>query len=311
MLAELIDVGKDEKGVRAIVDAFRANECNFLIPDPAVPLGPMTVIDISHESLIRQWKRLSQWVVREAVAAQQWRRLNDRLVLGEPLRGRMLDNMVAWREETGPNAAWAKRYGGDYVPAIAFLEESERAEKNRRLLRNSVVAAAFAFLIILSGTMYYLLQDARTARTSAETERTHATGNYVIAKRALRNLTSNFAANLESSAQSSEMQITEVDNVFKNVKVQLDTLGKANPNDLEMLGIQAEILDKFVDGYRAATYQEQALGVANETNSVLRKLIARQPDNAYWQTLLASNLDKILKTTSAIRPGRVRATKRR
>jgi tetratricopeptide (TPR) repeat protein len=292
-LAELSDIAKDDKGVRAIVDAFRANECNFLMPDPAVALAPTTVIDISHESLIRQWKRLSQWVIREAVAAQQWRRLNDRLVLGEPLRGRMLDNMVAWREETGPNAAWAKRYGGDYVSGINFLKESERAEKNRRLLRNSVVAAAFAFLIILTGAMYYLLQEARAARGSAEAERQHAAGNYDIAKDALKNLTFNFAASVESSGQNPEMQITEVTDVFKNVKVSIDALAKANPNDSDMLGIQAEILDKFVGGYRAAHYQDQALDVANETNAVLRKLIARQPDKAYWQTLLASNLDNI------------------
>src|SRR5262249_30044693 len=60
-LAELVDITGDEKGVCAIVEAFRANECNFLMPDPAVALAPTTVIDISHESLIRQWRRLSQW----------------------------------------------------------------------------------------------------------------------------------------------------------------------------------------------------------------------------------------------------------
>jgi tetratricopeptide (TPR) repeat protein len=292
-LAELIDIAKDEKGVRAIVDAFRANECNFLMPDPAVPLAPMTVIDISHESLIRQWKRLSQWVVREAVAAQQWRRLNDRLVLGEPLRDRMLDNMVAWREETGPSAAWAKRYGGDYISGMAFLKRSERAEKNRRLLRNSLVAATFAILITVAGIMGHLWQKARTAEGHAQTERKHAARGDAFAKDALKNLTFNFTTSLESSAQNSEMQITEVTDVFKHVKVSLDALANANPDDSEMLGIQAEILNKIADGYRAANYQEQALEVANETNSVLRNLIARQPDNAYWQTSLASNLDKI------------------
>ena len=304
-LAELIDIATDEKGVRTIVHAFRANECNFLMPDPAVPLAATTVIDISHESLIRQWKRLSQWVVREAVAAQQWRRLNDRLVLGEPLRDRMLDNMVAWREETGPNAAWAKRYGGDYISGMAFLKRSERAEKNRRLLRNSAVAAAFAFLIIVSGTMYKFWQEARTAEGHAETERKHAARGYAFAKDTLKNLTFNFATSLESVAQNPEMQITEVTDVFKNVKLSLDALANANPDDSEMLGIQAEILDKFVDGYRAATYQDQALEVANQTNSVLRKLIARQPDNTHWQALLASNLDNIgdFKHNSGDTPG--------
>ena len=168
-LTELSQIAEDERGVRAIVEAFRADECNFLMPEPAIPLTPDTMVDISHESLIRQWKRLAQWVGVEAAAAQQWRRLNDRFNMGEPLRGRTLENFVAWRDETLPNAAWARRYGGAaYDAVIAFLGRSERAEKNRRWIRNAAIAGSFAFLVLVAGGMTLLWRSVVAERNRAQ-----------------------------------------------------------------------------------------------------------------------------------------------
>ena len=130
--------------MRAVVDAFRAPGVNFLVPelDPHNPkLAPDTYVDISHESLIRQWKKLSEWLGAEGRAAQQWRRLVDRHGTGEMLRGRELANLVAWRAETKPNAAWAKRYGGDYPAVIAFLDKSQRARTTKRV---AVIASTVA-----------------------------------------------------------------------------------------------------------------------------------------------------------------------
>ena len=54
--------GGDEARARKVVDAFRAPGCNFLAPgfDPANPrpLTADTIVDISHESLIRQWRAI-------------------------------------------------------------------------------------------------------------------------------------------------------------------------------------------------------------------------------------------------------------
>jgi tetratricopeptide (TPR) repeat protein len=151
--------GGDEAGVRAVVDAFRAPGVNFLLPefDPHNPkLAPDTYIDISHESLIRQWKKLSEWLGAEGRAAQQWRRLVDRFGTGEMLRGRELANLIAWRTETKPNAAWAKRYGGDYPAVIAFLDKSQRAQSTKRIALIASTVAAFA---LITGTAIFALQQ--------------------------------------------------------------------------------------------------------------------------------------------------------
>jgi len=118
-----------------VVDKFRESGVNFLAPElnPAdpKPLDDDTFVDISHESLIRQWSKLSEWLEKEARAAHLWRRLRDRLADGDLLQGRELAALIAWKEEMRPNAEWAKRYGGNFDGAMTFLERSQRAEQDR------------------------------------------------------------------------------------------------------------------------------------------------------------------------------------
>jgi hypothetical protein len=56
--AELVTVtGSDERTLRDILDRFRADGVSFLTPYGDVPIGPDTLIDISHEALIRCWQK--------------------------------------------------------------------------------------------------------------------------------------------------------------------------------------------------------------------------------------------------------------
>ncbi|HYI06701.1 MAG TPA: hypothetical protein VD858_17540, partial [Reyranella sp.] len=169
--------GGNEAEVRAVVDAFRAPGVNFLVPeyDPRNPrISSDTYVDISHESLIRQWKKLSEWLEAEARAAQQWRRLIDRYNTGEDLRGRELANLVAWRAETAPNASWAKRYGGDYAPVIAYLDRSQRAARRKLVL--SVATAATIFGLMALTTLVAVQQrfEAQAQRQEAQNQRQEA-----------------------------------------------------------------------------------------------------------------------------------------
>jgi tetratricopeptide (TPR) repeat protein len=286
--------GGDETAVRKVVDAYRAPDCHFLLPEIGShpKLGPDTMIDISHESLIRQWHRLSEWVAKEAVAAQQWRRLNDRTNVGDALQGRALDNMVAWREETRPNAAWAERYGGDYAAAMAFLDKSSREERNKRWIRNGTVAAMFAILLTAAGVTYQQWQSAKDSLVAVRLQSQRAKDNFEVAKDVVRNLTVNLSASL--GLERARTEITEVHDFFWNARATLDQLAKKNPDDAELLDIQAVVLDKFTDGYRATgAYNELALRAAKEANGLLRRLVEREPDNMAWQASLSVNLGKI------------------
>jgi hypothetical protein len=70
----------DPNEVRVVIDAFRAPKASFLMPPLGEPLEPQTVVDLSHEALMRTWLRLRGWVADEAEAANLYRRLlNDSL----------------------------------------------------------------------------------------------------------------------------------------------------------------------------------------------------------------------------------------
>ncbi len=147
--------GGDEIAVREIVEAFRAPGRNFLVPARPAPLRPSTLIDVSHESLIRQWDELAAWLQQEAAAAGTWRRLVDlaeRYQRGEAnlLSDLALASNASWWDRELPTPAWAKRYGGYFAQTAKYLadsrgaadaSEAEKAKERRQKWRNRLVTA--------------------------------------------------------------------------------------------------------------------------------------------------------------------------
>jgi hypothetical protein len=121
--------------VTAVAEAFLRPDCRFL----AAPEGPLradTLLDVSHESLIRQWQRLVGWVAAEAESIEMYRRLCDwarRWEQGnaELWRGPDLASALAWRQQEKPSPEWAERYGGRdrFQLAMQFLDASEAAQR--------------------------------------------------------------------------------------------------------------------------------------------------------------------------------------
>src|SRR5215204_3340814 len=75
MAARLRDV--DAAEVISVIDEFRQDGRSFLVPPPHEPLDDDTVIDISHESLIRQWATLRKWAEDEGTKRETYRQLVD------------------------------------------------------------------------------------------------------------------------------------------------------------------------------------------------------------------------------------------
>lgn len=125
-----------------VVDAFREPGRTFLMPGAEVGLREESMLDLSHESLMRVWDRLKRWVEEEGDSARIYRRLHQSVPLyGEaPLANPELAVDEAWLQRWQPNAAWARRYGGGFEETIAFLQRSIRAreegeEEKRRQFR--------------------------------------------------------------------------------------------------------------------------------------------------------------------------------
>ncbi|MCC6462810.1 MAG: hypothetical protein IT260_20250 [Saprospiraceae bacterium] len=95
--------------VKRVIDQFRQADTSFLMPPPEVPLRPDTILDISHESLIRNWDLLKKWTEEEARNARLYRRLNEAREEKGLLEGARLENLIEWKSK-GFNAFWAARY---------------------------------------------------------------------------------------------------------------------------------------------------------------------------------------------------------
>jgi PQQ-dependent catabolism-associated CXXCW motif protein len=139
----------------AVVEAFRAPGRNFLTPLAPTPLTPETIIDISHESLIRQWVKLRQWVREEFQSAETYRYIERHAKQWKNGLGNLLaklDLAVArnWRRTERPNRAWAERYGDAFDLAMMFLLKSERHRRWRRA--TIAVTASGVLLVVLSTT---------------------------------------------------------------------------------------------------------------------------------------------------------------
>lgn len=130
MLSELLELtGANRKQLLKIVNRFIENQRSFLILND-LPDSEDILIDISHESLIREWNRLDRWMDEEAEAAKLYQRLVNASELHEQgkkdlLAGSELQLALAWKEKWNPKAVWANRYKKGFTAAMAYLDTSE------------------------------------------------------------------------------------------------------------------------------------------------------------------------------------------
>ncbi|WP_052288432.1 nSTAND1 domain-containing NTPase [Leptolyngbya iicbica] len=170
-----------------VIDAFRGPRRSFLMPPPSVPLHAGSVIDISHESLMRNWQRLKGWVEQEVQSANIYRRLAETASMHEQsqagyLRDPELTIALNWEAKTQPTQAWADRYATNFEEAMAFLaasadaqerEATERERTRRREInRLRGFLAIFAGLSVLAGSTavyaFYQQQEAQIQAQIAE-----------------------------------------------------------------------------------------------------------------------------------------------
>jgi tetratricopeptide (TPR) repeat protein len=163
---EIVELtGRSADFVRPIVDRFRQEDCSFLFPppkgntnepnlaisneiQPSEELCDDTMVDLSHEALIRRWTRISDrtrdnysggqrgWVYREQRDAELWRALgvqaeawqsDPRAVLSEETTRRRKE----WFELLPGDArrAWARRYARSLGSIDEKTAEGEGVEK--------------------------------------------------------------------------------------------------------------------------------------------------------------------------------------
>ncbi len=156
LITELADA--EEEDVIFVIDKFRQAGRSFLMPGPSVVLNNDSMIELSHESLMRIWKRLHNWVDEEFESAQMYKRLSEAAAMyqiGKTGLWRPPDLQLAlnWQKKQRPTREWAERYDETFERAIVFLDTSrityEAELKNEEMMQRRVLRRTRATAVIL------------------------------------------------------------------------------------------------------------------------------------------------------------------
>ncbi len=176
-----------------VVERFRIPGRSFLNPSIEVPLDVNTIVDISHESLMRVWDRLILWVDEEVDAVQLYLRLSEAASLYQKGQGTLwrppdLQLALNWKDKRKPTLTWAQRYDPAFERAMVFLqtskdtyelEEENKIKQQKRSLRRarvfSIILGAAAVIALGIMTFAFLQRaEAERQKSVAEIERQRA-----------------------------------------------------------------------------------------------------------------------------------------
>ncbi|MEZ5355374.1 MAG: ATP-binding protein, partial [Bryobacteraceae bacterium] len=134
----------ERERVRMVLRLFMEADNSFLVAsDPA--LGDDAVIDISHESLIRKWETLQDWVREEAESASWYQDVLNSVRLRRTAEGGLwgdpeLSTALRRKKTDGWNEEWGEQYGaGEWAEAVSFLDASAAKRRRTRLVAMAIV----------------------------------------------------------------------------------------------------------------------------------------------------------------------------
>jgi hypothetical protein len=131
---------ESRRQVDEIVAAFAARHNSFLMLSSR-ELTPDTVVDITHESVIRKWQRLETWVREESRSAEWYADLARDVVRYRNQTASLwqdpeLAGVEQRRRDDSWNDAWADQYRRPNDPqfseVVSFLDESGREQSKRQ-----------------------------------------------------------------------------------------------------------------------------------------------------------------------------------
>lgn len=178
-IASIADVS--EADVVAVIEKFREPGRSLLTPAYGTLLSSRSMIDISHESLMRIWVRLKNWVDDESEAVQMYLRLAEAAAMyqvGKAGLWRPPDLQLAlnWQAKHKPTLVWGQRYHPAFERTMIFLEYSRKEfeteqrikelEQKRKLQRARTTAIVFGILMMvaLMAFVYAFIQQAEAKR---------------------------------------------------------------------------------------------------------------------------------------------------
>ncbi|MCK4750745.1 MAG: hypothetical protein KAT15_26990 [Bacteroidales bacterium] len=153
-----------------VAEVFRKPGRSFLSPHTGITLASDSYIELSHESLIRIWERLRDWVDEEAESRKMYQKLSEASALYQQGRTELwrppeLQIALHWRDTEKPTPAWGVQYNPAYERAMVFLSTSEEEylweeerkviKHRRRLILNRSITIFMVVLVGVLGIVFF------------------------------------------------------------------------------------------------------------------------------------------------------------
>jgi uncharacterized protein len=172
----LIAVTGAERGrLISILDAFRSDGVSFLTPYAPAGLDNETMIDVSHEALIRCWNSLAAapdgWLHREFRDGLIWQSLLSQAEIFEKDPRKVLgpattEDRESWFKDRTP--AWSERYGGGWSRVEQLVTASrsaaDRQRRRDRLMTRtlSIVTVVLLAALAVAGLLWQVAEERKT-----------------------------------------------------------------------------------------------------------------------------------------------------
>jgi len=270
------------------VELFRHPGRCFLTPHSAVSLDSHSIVDLSHESLMRCWTRLVTWTEEERESAMAYIRIAQAAAWCEECSGGywvdpQLELGLQWRRKHHPTAAWAQRYDENFALAMSFLDDSEKAreaerQKERRRKRElQGLTIGLAILLIISLISGY----------GAFVGRNRAKRNLELAKKAVdESLASAGARRGQETPDSPEMEQFR-NELLEKAKTFYSKFTEQYRRN-EGIADQAAIgHSRLGDIYRLQNLWNEAIKEYREAIAEFEVLSEKQPGNPHYRQMLA------------------------
>lgn len=286
--------GASVETVCAVIECFRQPGTSFLMPPDNVPLEPATVVDISHESLMRGWDRLRRWTREEQTSAATYLRIAEAAAHYDARSGGLwrppeLDIGLRWRETTQPTEPWALRYHAGFDSAMAFLDHSRSAwqqevaarERGRRLKLRAVTGAAVSLLVFSIALLAFA--------TYAVRQKHRAEANFTLARDAGTQL-------LNKVSQESLRDVPQMEEVRRDVAALAQALygqlAQQSPSDDDLL-LETLLAQRILaEIHKLKNERAQAREQYRTVLAKMRDLVERHPDNLQYQFHLAATYNQ-------------------
>jgi len=128
-LGEIVKLtGSNADAIQKLINHFNNDKRSFLVVNKGANTSD-PLVDISHESLIRQWETLSKWADDENNSAKTYLHISESATLNKEgkkdlLGGAELEVALQWLNLRKPDAVWAGRYNDNFKETLDFLNKS-------------------------------------------------------------------------------------------------------------------------------------------------------------------------------------------